>query len=218
VSYAIYTKQRQRKSLSYQIVSNTPLLSVEEEIKKDLVIKYRGKEVQKVDLVAVRIVNTGNLPIATKDFDRPITLDLGEGAQILTAEISEKKPDELQPSINVEQSKIKLEPILLNQGDAITFKMLVTGFTKNIKIDFRIIGVEKIGQLSEDSLRFFIPATAGFVLLLVGSSMALIGSIQSESTLQSQGIVTFFIGNVLMLTGLLWDKQTRKRYARIFSK
>jgi uncharacterized protein YjeT (DUF2065 family) len=208
-------KQRQRKSLSYQIVSNTPLLSVEEEIKKDLVIRYRGKEVQKVDLVVVRIVNTGNLPIAAKDFDRPITLDLGEGAQILTAEISERKPDELQPSINVEQSKIKLEPILLNQGDAITFKMLVTGSTNKIKFDFRIVGVEKIGQLSEDSLRFVIPALAGTILLVVGLIMAFIGSIQSESTLQSQGIVTLFIGSGLMYVGMLWDKQTRKRIERL---
>jgi hypothetical protein len=181
------------------------------------VIKYKDKEVQKVDLVVVRIVNTGNQPITTKDFDRPITLDLGEGAQILTAEISEKKPDELQPSINVEQSKIKLEPILLNQGDAITFKMLVTGSTKNIKIDSRIIGVEKIGHLSEDSLRYIIPATAGFGLSLIGFLMVLVGSIQSQSTLQSEGFLTFFIGNGWMVVGMLWDKQTRKRLSRVFS-
>jgi hypothetical protein len=211
VSVAVYMKQRQRKRLSYQIVSNTPLLSVEEEIKKDLVIQYKGKEVKEVDLLVVRIVNTGNIPIDKKDFDRPITLDLGEEAQILTAEISDKKPDELQPSINVEQSKVKLEPILLNQGDEITFKMLVAGLAKDIKFDLRIFGVKKIEQFSEDSIPGIVLGISGAILAL---GVSVIGAIGSQSILASQGLVVLLAGYGLLTGGMLLDKETRRRIRR----
>ena len=82
VSVIIYLKQRQRRSLSYEIVSATPLLSVEEDIKKDLQISYKGKPVEQVHLVMIKILNSGSLPIPSKDYEQPITISFGKQAKI----------------------------------------------------------------------------------------------------------------------------------------
>lgn len=66
---AIYFKQRQRKNISFEVLSNSSLLSVQDEIKKDVQILYKGKLVQQVNLILLRLVNSGNVPILSVDFE-----------------------------------------------------------------------------------------------------------------------------------------------------
>ena len=167
ISIIVYLKQRIRKSLSYKILSLNPLLSVKEEIKSDLQIMYRGEPVEQVHLIVAKIINTGNLPILSKEYERPISLSFGEEAQILTFEITEKEPDNLRPSAKIEEKRVVLTPILLNRGDSVTLKILVTKY-KELKIAGRIAGVKEIQKVQEKHFRYIIVALVGILVEFSG--------------------------------------------------
>ena len=166
VSISLYLKQRRRKALSYSILSQTPLLSVKEEIKKELKILYNGKPVEQVHLIMVKIINSGNTPILSTDYERPISLNFGEKANVLTAAIVKMHPDSIQASFSVEGKNVVFTPTLLNAGDSFTLKMLITKLGE-VKVDGRIVGVKEI-QESKESPRnlLLLTALAGTVQIL----------------------------------------------------
>jgi len=168
IPIVLYLKQRQKKVLSYEIVSDTPLLSVKEEIKTKLQILFEGKPVQQVYLGMVRVFNSGNMPIEVKDYDCPITLCFGEGAQILTAEIVKTDPNNLRPSINVKNNEIVISPILLNRGDFLTLKILATTSCDQMVVNGRIVGVKEIKQFTGVKLRYYVLASIGIIMQLMG--------------------------------------------------
>jgi len=139
----LYLRQRRYKQISYVILSQTPLLSMAEEIKDKLQVLYEGKIVRQVHLIIVKIMNSGKVPIVSADFVHPINLDFG-GARILTAEISKTSPHDLEVSISLVDNNVVLNPTLLNEGDAITLKMLVTEFRGQVVVKGRIVGVKEI--------------------------------------------------------------------------
>ncbi|MFZ3064412.1 MAG: hypothetical protein WA277_03895 [Nitrospirota bacterium] len=120
VSILIYLKQRQSKLLSYEILTHTPLLSLEEKIKGKLQILFDGKPVEDVNLIEVRIINSGNIPILSTDYEYPVNLGFGEKTKILTAEVFQTNPKSLKATVNIEGAKVILRPVLLNSGDSIS--------------------------------------------------------------------------------------------------
>jgi hypothetical protein len=153
ISIVLFMKSRSRKSLSYLVVSITPLLSVKAEIKRDLQILYKGKPIEQVHLIIIKVINSGNVPVIAKDFERPFSLIFGEEAQVLTAEVVKTVPDVLRPSIKFEARKVVLDPILLNGGDSITLKLLVSRLSCGFSVDARIVGVREIKELGGKRIR-----------------------------------------------------------------
>ena len=145
ISIIIYFKQRNCKKLSYEILSNTAIMSTEEKIKDDIQLSYKGKVVKDVKLLVLRIFNSGNLPVVSADYEKPISIEFGKETRVLTAEVIKKSPDNLQSTISIENQVVTLYPALLNTEDSITIKMLVTKYEKELQVNSRIIG---LGELS----------------------------------------------------------------------
>lgn len=208
VTIIVYLKQRTRKSLSYEILSLNPLLSVKEEIKEKVQILYEGKPVEKVHLILARIINSGNVPIESNQYERHVSLSFGKEAQILTAEVNKTNPESLQASIKVEGNKVVLTPVLLNDGDSITLKMLVSQFDE-ISVDGRIVGVKRIEKYTETSFRIFFLTLSGLVLYTVGFF----------SLLVFPNIMLFYIltlsGGALLLASTLLEPRFRRLFRRI---
>ncbi len=198
-SIILYMKSRSRKSLAYSIVSITRLLSVKTEIKKDLQMFYKGKPIEQVHLVLIKIINNGNLPVTANDFERPFSLQFKENAQILSAEIANANPSSLQPSIKVEEQKVILDPILLNSSDSITLKMLVSKLTCNFDLDARVVGVREIRELGGTSFRSWV--IFGFACFS-GIAGYLVGSIGKENFFPAL-LITVIFGVILTLVAFL---------------
>ena len=143
----LYWRQRQRKELSYEFVYRAPLVSIEEPVRGRVKVLLDDKPVQNIHLVAVRILNSGNLPIIPADYERPVSLCFSENAQIVSAEVSETKPKSLQTTVSVEKTKVVLAPVLLNSGDSLTLKMLVNQFDEKIDVYGHIVGIKDIRKL-----------------------------------------------------------------------
>jgi len=169
--FVIYLLQRSKKSLSYEVISNTPLLSTSEEIKNDLQILYKGTPVKNVRLFVLKIINDGNQPIATGDFEKPLYFSFFGGTQILSAEVVSTKPENLNPSISFDDEFIAVEPLLLNSKDFIKIKALINGEKFSFKPDTRIIGVREVKELREFPVKQLFFSAAG---LMFGAFFALI--------------------------------------------
>ena len=148
VMVCLHLVQRRRKAFAYSVPSVTHLTSVSREVKDKVQIQFEGQSVGNVSLVLVRVGNAGNVPICEDDFVAPVTVDLGEGARVLTAEISDSTPRDLRPSVTTEGGKVTLGPLLLNQGDAMTLKVLAAGASDTVMVDGRIVGVSKVERRS----------------------------------------------------------------------
>jgi hypothetical protein len=143
----LFILQRRKKSISYEILADTALIAVGDEIiRGKLRILFEEKPVQKVSLVLFRISNAGNLPIVPSDFEKPLSFHFGKESRILSTEVTAVKPKALKPQLRVQQSQIVIEPLLLNGGDSITIKAIVDQHTGWLDADARITGVSKIEE------------------------------------------------------------------------
>jgi|SRR5450755_3466896 hypothetical protein len=151
VSVAIFRRQQNRKGITYRIISDTPILSLKEEIKGTIQLLFRTKSVSNARLVILKIWNSENTPILPGDFIDPIRLSFGANSEILDAEMLESVPyhlkDKAKSSLKIETESIVLEPILLNSRNSITLKILIAQtppLTREFNISAHIVGVDHI--------------------------------------------------------------------------
>jgi len=148
VTFVFALSQRQKKAISYQIVSNTALLSVSEEIKDKFQMTYQGRIVQQPHLVIVKIFNSGNVPIKSKDYEEPLIVHFEADPQLISIEIIESDPNDVKASFKVENSAIVIEPKLLNKADSIRIKALTGKPCSNPNVTGRIEGVKRIMEFT----------------------------------------------------------------------
>ncbi|MGZ3610287.1 MAG: hypothetical protein ACXVBU_09500 [Ktedonobacteraceae bacterium] len=150
VSVLIFRKQQTRRGLNYEIISDTPILSIKADVKDKVQILFDNKPVNHVRLVIIRIWNSGNAPILPNEYIDPISIAFGEGADIIDTDVLETSPSDIREkvrtSLKVNTGNVLLEPILLNSTDSLTIKILLTQqqITKELKIVSRIVGVNQI--------------------------------------------------------------------------
>lgn len=150
-------RQRTRKELSYAIESDTPVVTVGDAATRDVEIRYRGVRVRDVRVLVVKLWNSGNVPVRTSDFETPITLALP--CQLLDFEVQAKVPSNLVCTFEARsattESGATISPMLLNKGDSVTFRVLVSGLAESIPPpQARIAGVKQIAERTTHSNLF----------------------------------------------------------------
>jgi hypothetical protein len=144
VAVIIYRLTKQKKSLSYEVLSQSPLITISGEIKGKLKLLYEDSPVENVHLLLVRFANSGNIPITSDDYTRPLTISFKEDTSILSAECVKSSPENLGVELKVENGRIEVAPLLMNGGDAFTAKLLLGQYSGSFDVDARIIGVSSI--------------------------------------------------------------------------
>lgn len=199
VAIELYRRNKARKEITYEIIAQSSLLSVQPEIKGKVKILYEDKLVERVHLVVIRLSNSGNQPIKLPkeftDYERPINISFGSNAQILTVETKDPIPKNLRASVHIENQKIITNPVLLNPKDEFTIEALISEFESPISIDYRIEGVKEI--IERKTLGEGNPQTATIALLIIGFS------ILSMIFMSTLGIISpgfgFFAGFLIFL-------------------
>jgi hypothetical protein len=173
VSGIFFRLQRQRSALSWKIISNTPLVRINSEVKGNLQVLFNGNPVKDIQLLIIKIINTGNVSIKSGDYERPLNLNFDENAQILAAEVIETNPNNIEVSANIEERDVFISPTLLNKGDSFTIKILVNQFNNKILIDSRIVGVKEIQKIVEKDI------TTDLKFLIIGILIGMIAAVIS---------------------------------------
>lgn len=150
---ALWLARRPKKRLQYNVLSVTSLVSPEA-LHGRIQVLLDGKPTGEVHLILIQIMNTGNTPIASADFETPLKMFFGEHGttKILEANVISTKPESLSREITLDygdfkHNQVALDPLLLNAGDSFTIKVLASASAELIKricVEGRIIGVQKI--------------------------------------------------------------------------
>lgn len=142
VAITLFLLNRKRKSLIYEILSMTRLLSVREEMANRVRVLVDDVPVRDVGLVQIKITNSGTELIRASDFVRPISFVVENGVRIIEAEVSDKRPGTIDAEIQKEDQRVTLLPTLFNSKDSLVLKLLIANFDGVISADARIEGVE----------------------------------------------------------------------------
>jgi hypothetical protein len=126
-SVIIYYKSRKIKSLSYEIVADELLLTVNEELQGKIKVFYDNNPIEDISLLVIKFLNNGNESIKSDDFEEPITISFSSNVGIFSVELKQAEPPTIKAKLKIENDKIIIEPMLLNKGDFIIIKVLLTG-------------------------------------------------------------------------------------------
>jgi hypothetical protein len=168
IAVLIYFLQRHRKSLSYQIVSEVPLLSVREDLGGNIKILFGEKAVPNVQLVVLRILNDGNTPVLANDFQNNLRFSFGQKTSVLSAEVIETVPRTFRPVVAIESNCVVFQPALWNSGDVATIRLLLGGHDNLVECDSRIVGVRDVKKVKEGFNLSGMYTSMGIVLLFTG--------------------------------------------------
>lgn len=161
---------RPRKSLTYHIVSRQRLLTQKEQNENRLILLFEDDPVPDATIVVVSVTNDGNTPIPLLDYERPVTVDVGQGSRILTADVIECEPADLKPVITWQDSELTLMPLLMNKKDSVTLKLLVAGFGSTT-VSCRVAGVKRIRSANKPLVTAIV---GGVALVLIASGAGLL--------------------------------------------
>lgn len=202
-AFVIYYLQKSKKRLSYEIISNTQLVGIENKVQDKIKIFYEDKLVENVHLVSIRFVNDGNQFVAIDDFTTPINVKFGEGTNILTGEVLEQNPSELNATIIRTEDRVEVQPLLLNSNDSFTLNILLNDYDESLCITARIKGVKNIGLYKKS--KFTIVNLVLFLYSLLGIC-AVFGVIYGKETnndfISNVGFITYVTFMALTLLGL----------------
>lgn len=167
-------KQLRRKELSYEVLPSIPVVQVGDAGKQTIgedwdaiEVRYRGQPVNDVQLVRVRIWNSGNVEIRPEDFYSSLRVKFS--GNMLQVGVLEASPPKLREAIltgggygggsgvgpDGASGEITFNSkFLLNQGHSITMKLLLGDFkgTDTVSVDADIAGVPAIRRVSRGQL------------------------------------------------------------------
>src|SRR6266566_8266360 len=110
-----YTGRQGRKEVVYNIISDTPILSLEKEIGNQVEVHFNNQIVINLRLIIAEVWNAGYVAIPPEEFISPITFSLASPATILDTEIVKKEPNSLDATLQRTSNSVILEPLLLNK-------------------------------------------------------------------------------------------------------
>lgn len=219
VSISLWMLQRRKKKLGYDVLSNLSLLTVREELEGRLKVLFDENPVKNVHLFVLRVVNNGNVPITPSDFERPLSLVFGENSNVLSAQVTETSPKNLKIELTTQRDRITFVPLLLNQKDSITVKLLVSDYKGPLVADARITGVRDVVPLREGQWRTPIVAFVGMITMVLGvlwggGEDLFNASKFIASTKESVGLAVFFVGYILVGIAFV----TNRRYMKLIRR
>ena len=178
-------------------------------MKDKLKILFEDKQVQDISLIVVSIVNSGNLPILPTDYEHPVSLGFGEKAEILTVDVIKRNPNDLKVSAGIEGNEVVVSPALLNPGDWITLKLMVSQAEHDVQMSGRIAGVKSLEKVPEFSRRWVVIMLIGTLVfgLSLGMATLLLSPILA--------LAGFFSTLLFLLIASLDERRREKEYLRM---
>lgn len=198
VAFWIYWLQRQTKEIAFGIVSSRRLLSIGDEVSSRVSVQLDGKVVKDLHLLVYALKNSGNRAVSQSDFQRPLSISFVEG-QVVAAEVVFQTPSNLGARLVVTESRVELEPLLLNSGDQVLVQILLSATSPHASVDARVVDVPALVPISviprlppffESGMPTLIVA---FLLLALATYVAAKGEENTPPYLLSLGFAAFAV-------------------------
>ena len=221
VAILIYRLQKGHREIAFGAISVRSLLSVSEELSGRVVVTLDEKPVQDLHLIIVGLKNSGTCSILPSEFDRPAVLSFGDNVEIISWQITKEQPSNLKAVVNLNKNQLEVMPLLLNRGDYITLKVLVSTSKPNISADIRVVNIERLTMLNKSwrppitlkqslkniSFNLIIPISVIFSILIFFNI--------APTGMSFNYLIPFIAGSYLLtilmwLTGIYFDNPSRR--------
>jgi len=221
VTITLWMLNLRRKELSFEILSDTPLITLKEEVKDKVEISFHGQPVHDVHLVQVRITNSGNVPIRSADYEGRLSIAVPEGSRILMAEVVETHPQQLEKRVRseanggslieeTEDNAVVIRPILMNNRDWLTVKMLVTNPAGKINVSGHIEGIHEIRRTKESTVMPLVMANIGTFIMVISLFFLDPTSLSTNDWGEYLPYLVFFlIGYLMLMVGIYFPRLHR---------
>lgn len=222
VSLILWLITFRRKEMSYEIISDTPVIGVQDQITDHMHIVYGDDTVHNVYMILVKVINSGNVAVRAKDFDGKLAIQLPAGSRVLNACIAESNPSNLnERSVkeglssqdlvdSFESERVNLRPVLLNKRDFITVKVLACRAQGLIAVSGHIEGIPSIKPHKDRSTFAFISANVGCVLMI--AAVIFLDPNYITKHLLREGlpdVVLFLLGYGLIYTAIYMPRRAK---------
>jgi hypothetical protein len=151
VSLWVFWRQQQVKRIHFAVERSANLLAIAEEVRHRIEVRYDDRTVSDLRVTEFSISNSGTIPIVPTDYVESMHFFFGQRAVVLSAEQISAVPHELAIQLSwhgnnssiEDKTRVRLEPVLLNAGDSIGIRCLVTQ-SDECRPEARIMGVPTI--------------------------------------------------------------------------
>lgn len=166
VAIWIFRKQRSKKEISYQVISNAPIATINKQFENRVAIMLDGQFANDVRQVVLKIRNSGNAAVKQDDYNNQMKF-VFEGSEVIGGDVFNTEPESLinliekdffvAPYVREQNLKIGaadsalLMNTLLNPKDSITFTVLLKGAYKKLEVRGRIIDGEIVKYSDKQS-------------------------------------------------------------------
>ena len=155
-AFVIFFLQTRKKTLTYTVLTNSGLVPISYEVQNNIQILYKGKVVPNVQLIEMRIKNSGSLPIKPEDYIEPLRIRL-PNSKILASEVRDAHSVGAYIETKLSnRSEIVLSKTLLNPTDFFDVKILLADGDSDLSVIGRIVGVSKIQNLTGRNVNYYI--------------------------------------------------------------
>jgi hypothetical protein len=203
LSFVIYRKQRVRREISYQVISDVPMVSVSKDLADKIDINFEEQRINNLRFLLIRIWNSGNIAVKPEDFDREIVFRV-DGSKVLNGEVIGTSPKDLidANSINLliksDSSSVELPKFLLKPEQSIDLKILYEG-SKGIA---SVRGALFNGQITSSHIEKQVRAKYNFLLRAFFILPVIVGVISLSFFNQGFSLGLALVG--LLLTAFAW--------------
>jgi hypothetical protein len=151
ISLYMFAAQRKRKSLVSDIIDYFSFLSLKGISQEKFHITYGDEQVHNLYILVLKIWNDGDVPILQSDFTEPLRVYICGEIKILEVGTLETVPLNLNPQISIAENACVISPLLLNKGDSILLKFILSeGSTAStfsgVDIFSRIAGINQVAS------------------------------------------------------------------------
>lgn len=144
VSFWIYSRQRNKREISYRIVSNANIATIDKNLESRVEIKLDGNTIKNARLIVLDIWNSGNTAIKSDDYNEPIIF-VFDGAKVIGNEVLFTEPADLinintiKNSLISHTESVEISSFLLNPKQRMRFSVLIDSEMNIIKVKGRLI-------------------------------------------------------------------------------
>ena len=141
ITIAIYLLQKKTKKLSYEIILDTSLVTVNTKVKEKIKIFYENSVVTNPNFISIRFINNGNQAISKLDYEDDIVLKFEDTSKIIQCDSPKMYPDNLKLNFSYDNNSVSIKPLLLNNGEFFDLNLIIDSPSSKFKIIDRIKGL-----------------------------------------------------------------------------
>ncbi len=231
----VYRRQKSRKEITYQVVSDAPIASINQTVADKVEIRFDGHPIKEAHILVLKVWNSGNVAVKRDDYEEPITF-IFHGRTVISCDILETVPTNLidqktiKTFLTFNGESVEISKFLLNPQQSISITTLLTGAKNTISVRARIID-GKVIELNPDRPSTFkrylskltgiawlavMGAFLGFSVFLfiaqiittiTGSPVTIVGTVPIVLV----GLLTLIVGESLTVSAVLVGRIIRNR-------